>query len=103
MVIISEEERFETDGKQRILICTFIYDLELLNPNTKYLILPLHNPALVIRLKELLLNKLNDIKVIILEKGINFLQLEDEEDDFLAIEFQFEVGHADVDVVVVYL
>lgn len=56
----------------------------------------LGNPTLLIRVIELLLNKSHCIELVSPEELLYLLEFINEKYYFLAIEFEFEVGHAEV-------
>jgi hypothetical protein len=57
-----------------------------------------HDPALLIGVFHLTLHKFNRVEVVDLQEPIDLVELVHEEEQFLAVEFEFEVGHAEVDL-----
>lgn len=57
----------------------------------------LGNSALLVRIIELLLNEGDCVKFVGPEELLYLFEFVDEEEYLLAVEFEFEVGHAEVD------
>lgn len=95
--LVGQKQRPEPYRQQRILIPTLIHHLHLLNPHAELFHRNLGHPTFLIRVIELLLNKSNSVELVSPEELLYLLELIDQEEYFLAVEFEFEVGHAEID------
>ena len=82
------------------MVRTLIDQLKLLHAEVELRLFLMDYPAQLVRVRDLLPNEFQKVEVAASEEGVGLVELIGDEDDLLAVEFEFDVGHHQVKRVV---